>query len=183
MGYVVLFLAKGFEEIEALMPIDILRRGGVEVKTMAIDENDIVIVKGAHGISVEADMFYDRDTALNADMIILPGGGDGTENLDNHEDIGSLLIDFNNRGKYIAAICAAPSILGKRGILKGKKAVCYSGFEKFLEGAVITDENVVYDGNIITSKSMGVSMEFAFTLLEILKGEETVISVKKSLML
>ncbi len=181
MGYVVLFLAKGFEEIEALTPVDVLRRGGVEVKTMAID--DVEVVEGAHGISVKSDMFYDREIAFNADMLILPGGGIGTENLDNNKDISSLLIDFNNKGKYIAAICAAPSILGKRGILKGKKAICYNGFEKFLEGAVITEKSVVCDGNIITSKSMGVSMEFAFTLLKILKGEETVISVKKSLML
>lgn len=182
MSYAVLFLAKGFEEIEALTPVDILRRGGVEVKIMTIEE-DIALVEGAHGISIEADMFYDRETVLNADMLILPGGGAGTENLDNHKDIGSILIDFNNKGKYIAAICAAPSILGKRGILNGKKAICYSGFEKFLEGAVITNKSVVRDGNIITSKSMGTSMEFAFTLLEILKGEKTVLSVKKSLML
>ncbi|MCI8805964.1 MAG: DJ-1/PfpI family protein, partial [Clostridiales bacterium] len=128
MSSTVLFLADGFEEIEALSVIDILRRGNADVVTMSI--NDKAEVIGKSNIKVIADKTFDKDFALKAEMIILPGGGVGTENLKNSEDIIDVIKYFSDNNKMISAICAAPSILGINGVLKGYKATCYPGFEK-----------------------------------------------------
>ncbi|HCL01120.1 MAG TPA: DJ-1 family protein [Lachnoclostridium phytofermentans] len=170
MAIVYVFLADGFEEIEALTVVDLLRRASVDVTTVSITEN--ILVHGAHGIDVMADILF-KDDLSEADMLVLPGGGLGTKNLLAHEGLKSLLINYEKKDRYLAAICAAPSILGTHGLLKGKHAICYPGFEDKLTGAVVTNDKVVVDGNFITSKGAGTSIEFSLELIKILCGEET----------
>lgn len=176
---IVLFLAEGFEEIEALTVVDILRRGKCEIVTMSVDDKTKVI--GKSEIEVFADMPFDKKTALDAEMIILPGGGLGTENIKNSENVIEVIKDFSEKGKKISAICAAPYVLGINGVLKGFKATCYPGFEKFLDGADIVDANVVCDRNIITSKGPGTAMEFALAILKELRGAECEKAVRDGL--
>ncbi|MDR2654769.1 MAG: DJ-1/PfpI family protein [Oscillospiraceae bacterium] len=167
---VYVFLAEGFEEIEAVATIDILRRAGIDVVTVGIGSN---VITGAHGITVSTTI---EDASLNGDefdMAVLPGGTPGIYNLAKSRTVKKILRRAIKEDKYIAAICAAPSILGQNGWLKGKKAVCYPGFESALEGAEIVDQPVVTDGKIITSKGAGTAMEFGFTLVSILCGGET----------
>lgn len=165
---VYMFLAEGFEEIEALCPLDLLRRAGVDVKTVGIGSKTVC---GAHGISVLADMCEDEMNSFDADMIILPGGMPGTLNLDASECVHKAIDTAAQNGSYIAAICAAPSILGKLGLLVGKEAICYPGFEDKLIGAKISDKRVVFDGKIITAAGMGVALEFGLVLVELLCGK------------
>lgn len=166
---VYLFLANGFEEIEAITPIDILRRANINIKTVSI--SDTKEVTGAHGIITQADLlFTEVDFSIN-DMLILPGGMPGTKNLDAHQALKALLTKQYEKGGKIAAICAAPSILGKIGILVGKEAICYPGFEDALTGALISKHLVVKSENIITAKGAGVAVEFALKIVEELKGK------------
>lgn len=176
---VYLILANGFEEIEALTPVDVLRRGGVNVKTVAVTDKRVV---GAHGIEVTADMTIDEVDEKDTDMIILPGGTEGTANLDRCSKVHSLLTYAYNNDKFIAAICAAPRILGYDGILCGRRATCYPDMEKYLIGAKKTGEHVVRDGNVITSDGMGSSLLFALAVLEVLTDGETAQKVAKSVM-
>ncbi len=171
---VYLFLADGFEEIEALTPVDALRRAGVEVKTVGVTGKTVV---GSHGIPVVADVSPAEAEELakggdKVEMIVFPGGMPGAANLD-----ASPLTDlFIERARaddaYVAAICAAPMILGKRGLLKDRDATCYPGFEKYLEGAKYYEASVVVDGNFVTSDGMGSALDFALQLVALLKGEE-----------
>lgn len=164
------FLAKGFEEIEAITPVDILKRAGIEVETISISNSKEVV--GAHGIVVVADYIFDDADLTDADLIFLPGGMPGTTNLDAHEGVKALVQQQLYDQKLLAAICAAPLIIGKMGFLKGKEAICYPGFENLLEGATISKHNVVKDGNIITGKGAGVAVQFALKLVEELKGKD-----------
>lgn len=166
---VYLFLADGFEEVEAITPIDYIRRCDVEVCSVGINGKQI---KGAHGLVIEADMEIDEYSSdENVDMIILPGGLRGTENLkSNIKVIEAIKKAYVNSS--IAAICAAPSILGQLGLLKGRKACCYPGFEKYLEGAKISFEPVVVDNNIITSRGPGTAQQFSFEIIEYLTDRE-----------
>lgn len=164
------FLANGFEEIEAITPIDLLRRAGIEVCTVSV--HDTKNVTGAHGMTILADALYDECSFANADLLFLPGGMPGTTNLENHEGLCQLLRQHNADGKLIAAICAAPSILGKLGILEGKKATCYPGFESFL-GESDTDASVVICDNITTGEGPGAAYDFALDLIEQLTDQET----------
>lgn len=168
MNKVVIFLADGCEEIEALTPIDVLRRGGVDVIGVSISGDKVI--KGAHGINFMADDIFDNIDFDAVDMAVLPGGLIGRNNLMAHKGVNDICLSFSNKGKYIAAICASPSVIGEIGILNGKRAICYPCFESQLKGAVITDENVVKDGNIITSKGPGTALEFSLALLETIKG-------------
>ncbi len=175
---VYMFLANGFEEVEALCPLDLLRRAGVEVTTVGVGGESVV---GAHGIIVGTDMpeIMYRDSA--PEMIILPGGMPGAENLDNSRIVDSAIRAASRNGAYLAAICAAPMILGKRGQLIGKRAVCFPGFEEYLEGAEVeTEKTVVCDGNIITAKGMGAAFEFGLALVEALKGKDVADRIKAS---
>lgn len=165
-----LFLADGFEEIEALTPVDVLRRAGLEVRTVSVSGK--TKVEGSHGINVEADLTLSECGLTGAEMLILPGGKTGTQNLRESEKLASLLLDADKRGLYLAAICAAPSVLGKLGLLRGVRAVCYPGNEKWLEGAQITDADVVRDGRYVTARGMGVSLQFALELVKVLRGDE-----------
>ncbi len=165
-----IFLADGFEEIEAITPIDILRRAGIETVTVSISENLRVV--GAHHIAVEADCLFSQCDFANADALILPGGLPGTTNLGAHQPLLDLLKRHHVAEKLTAAICAAPSILGKLNLLDGKEAICYPSFEKALHGATISGSKVVRSGNIITAKAAGVATEFALELVATLKGTE-----------
>ncbi len=176
---VVVLLAEGFEEIEALAVVDILRRGGVEVKMVSIQEEKWVC--GAHGIRVEADAAVEADILREAEAVVLPGGGPGTERLKQSTWVEETLHRALEKELYLCAICAAPSVLGKYGYLKGKKAICYDGFENQLIGAEVTDRAVVTDGKIITSKGAGTAHLFAFEILKQLKGEATMQQVKESM--
>lgn len=164
------FLANGFEEVEALTPVDLLRRCELDVKTIGVGSQ---IVKGSHGISVLTD-YEQNDLILdkNIDMIILPGGMPGTLNLE-HSRIVQNAIDFCIQNKiYIAAICAAPSILGHKGYLKNKTVTCFPGYENELVGANVTTDLVCVDDKIITAKGAGASMTFSLKLVEILISKE-----------
>ena len=168
---VYIFLANGFEECEALVPLDMLRRANIEVTTVSI--NKTTSVTGSHGITVTADRTAKnliRDISTPPECIILPGGMPGSRHLDENETVDNMLLVASKLGAYIAAICAAPFILGRRGYLSGKNAVCYPGFEDQLIGAVLSDKGTVRDGNIITAKSAGFSFEFAYELIRALRG-------------
>lgn len=176
---VYVFLADGFEEVEALTPIDMLRRVGVEVVTAGVGKTDIV---GAHNITVKADILASDVIAENAEMIVLPGGWPGTPNLQADESVQNAIDVMVRTNGYIAAICAAPMILGEKGLLKGKKATCFFGFEDKLIGADFIGVPVCVDGKIITARSAGVALDFAFELVRVLKDEQTVYSLKEKLL-
>ena len=178
MKKVFIFLADGFEEIEAIAPIDILRRAELDVVTVSI--SDSKTVTGAHGIKVEADQLFTETTFGENDYYVLPGGYDGMLNLSAHQGVNELLKKQHSEGKKLAAICASPSVLGKLGILEGKEAICYPGFEGKLTGAVISKKSVVEDGNVITGKGPGVAVQFALKIVESLKGRETASQVSDS---
>lgn len=169
-----ILLAEGFEEVEAMTPVDLLRRAGVQVDTVAVSENDSAKIVGARGIPVTTDLLL-KYVSETGDMLILPGGQPGVRNLGADPDAADLIRQYAAEGKYIAAICAAPTILGKMGLLQGKKATCYPGLEKELKGASWPGEDVpvVQDGNIITSRGVGTAIPFALKLIEILQGKET----------
>ena len=176
---VYVLLADGFEEIEALTPVDLLRRAGVCVTTVGVTGKT---VKGSHGICVEADKTAEEALKMLADgetpeMVVLPGGMPGAKNLDESPVTDKFLAAVQENDGYAAAICAAPMILGKRGLLKGIAAVCYPGFEEYLLGAEVQERciSVAWDSKkkIITGCAMGAATEFALTLVEALKGEQT----------
>ncbi len=173
------FLANGFEETEAIAPIDILRRSELDVKTVGIGEE---VVVSSHGVAMIPDITeVDFVPSDDIDMIVLPGGMPGTLNLEKSRTVQDAIDFCANNDKYIAAICAAPSIIGKKGLLEGKKATCFPGFEQFLEGAEYTGEGVVHDGKIITGKGPGAAIEFGLKLSEILAGTPKAVKVKASL--
>lgn len=180
MKTVLLFLADGFEEIEALATVDVLRRAGVQVTTVSI--NPAGLVTGAHGIPVMADVLFEQAQYADADMLILPGGMPGAANLDAHEGLRRLITAHAEAGKWLAAICAAPMVYGHMGLLSGRKATCYPGFEGELDGAAYTAAPVEKDGNIITGKGPAVVLPFAYTLAEVLVGEEIVAQVKAGML-
>ena len=181
---VYVLLAEGFEEIEALCPVDILRRGGVEVSTVSIGKT--TAVKGAHNIVVEADttiarVLRDPGLADHIEALVLPGGMPGASNLDESEDVEKLLAVASITESCIGAICAAPMILGKRGMLAGKRAVCYPSFEEKLLGAEVTYEEVAEAGNVITSRGMGTAIPFALRLTAYLTSEQKAEELKKGI--
>ena len=181
MAKVYVFLANGFEDIEALAPVDILRRGGVEVTTISI--NDGIEVESAHGVTVLADTTFDSVGDMSdADMLVLPGGMPGAKNLNEHEGVRRALLRQQEEGKRIAAICAAPLVLGGLGLLQGRKATCYPGFEGTLTGATYTAEPVTADGNITTGKGPGAAMAFGYKLLSYFTDEATVEALKQGMM-
>ena len=181
MKTIFVFLAEGFEEIEALTPVDVLRRAGLAVQTVSVMEEQVVA--GAHGVPVLADKMFAEINPEDAEMILLPGGLPGATNLDAHEELGQMILDFTKEDKPLAAICAAPLVLGNRGLLQGKKATCYPGFETYLQGAEYTAALVEKDGNIITGKGPGAAMEFAFAIVEKYCGADMVKELKKGMMI
>ncbi|MBQ8210880.1 MAG: DJ-1/PfpI family protein [Clostridia bacterium] len=172
---VYVFLADGFEEVEAVTPIDYLRRADIEVITVGVTGKTVT---GAHNISVLCDISVDEIDISKADGIILPGGMPGTLNLENSAEVQSSIDYCNKNGLLIAAICAAPSVLGHKNILQGKKAVCFPGFESELHGADVTSDFAVTDGNIITAKGAGSASEFAFEIIKYFRDEQTALQIK-----
>lgn len=170
---VLLFLADGFEEIEALTPADILRRADIDVKTVSVGKERGQLVTGSHGIGVCPDMTADeaKKAEIKPDAVILPGGMPGAKNLDADPTVDAFVKDAYSAGKLVASICAAPMIPGKRGMLDGKRATCFPGFEEYLTGAVVTGGRVETDGNMITACGMGASTEFALAIVKAMKGE------------
>lgn len=176
-----LFLAPGFEEVEALFPLDLLRRASLDVRTVGIGGRTVT---GSHGITVTADMTDSDYLSLKDDaphMIILPGGMPGTLNLDTSPAVAYAIDTAVASDAYLCAICAAPLILGRRGLLKGRRATCYPGFEAELTGATEIGGRVIRDGKIITATGMGVAMEFGLELISVLAGPETAGRIKESI--
>lgn len=176
---IAILLADGFEEIEALTPLDLLRRAGLDVKTVGITSK---VAIGSHGIPVVTDLLPDEVDLSAVTMAIFPGGMPGSLNLDASPFTDKIIGAVSANGGHLAAICAAPLVLGRRGLLSGKRATCYPGFEKELEGATATGEGVVTDGNITTARGMGVSLAFAKELISILLGREKAVEISKSIM-
>jgi len=171
MAKIYVFLADGFEDVEALIPVDVLRRGGQEVVTVSV-MGDSQVVESAHGVQIVADALFDDVVLSDAQLLLLPGGMPGASNLYDHEELGEALISHSARGGLIAAICAAPAVvLGQLGLLNGRRATCYPGFERLL-GGEYTGELCTVDGNFITAEGPAAAFPFAYKLLEILAGEE-----------
>ena len=163
-------LATGFEEVEALTVIDLMRRAGIDVKSVSITGEKRVM--GTHNIPVEADIIFEEADYDGCEMIVLPGGLPGADHLGEHEGLTAHIRSFAENDKYLAAICAAPQVFGAQGVLEGKKATIYPSMEGCLKGAQPQDEIVVTDGRIITSMGPATAMPFALKLIEVLKGKE-----------
>lgn len=179
MKKVFIFLAEGFEEIEAITPIDVLRRAEIDVTTVSI--TDKKEVSGAHNITMLADTVFAQANFSDADLLVLPGGLPGSTNLNEHKALKELLIDFAKKGKLIGAICAAPLVLGGLGLLKGKTATCYPGVEEKLTGANTTGSPLEVDGNMVTAKGVGAAMKFALQLVTMLKSTDEANQLAKAL--
>lgn len=176
---ITVFLATGFEEIEALTPVDLLRRAGVEVKTVGVGSKTVV---GSHGIPVTADLTEAELMINNLDGVILPGGMPGTKNLEASETVQKAIAYCAAHGKLLAAICAAPSVLGHAGLLRDKRATCFPGFEKDLLGATFVKEDAVRDENVITSRGAGTALAFAEKLIAYAANEEKAANILSSVL-
>lgn len=176
---ILVLLADGFEEIEALTPVDMLRRAGLDVKTVGINGK---IAVGSHKIPVVCDIQPEEVRLDEVSLVILPGGMPGALNLDSSPFTDTVLNAVTENGGRIAAICAAPLVLGRRGLLSGKRATCYPGFEAELVGAEVCDAQVVTDGNITTAKGMGAALEFANELVSLVCGEEKKVALSEAIM-
>ena len=179
MSKIYLFLADGFETVEALAPVDVMRRAGIEVVTVSIMGRREII--SAQDVTVLADTLFENVCYDDADALVLPGGGVGTDNLSAHTPLRALLADAYAKGTLVAAICAAPMVFGRIGILEGKKATCYPGCEGDLFGATYTANAVEQDGNIITACGPGVSFDFGFAIVERLCGSEVVATLRSQM--
>ena len=169
MKSVYIFMADGFEEIEALAVVDMLRRAQIKVIMVSVMEDRIV--KGAHEIQVIADAVFEECEWKDADMLVLPGGSIGAKSLEEHEGIRNILLEYDNKNRWIAAICAAPGVLGQIGLLKDRHATCYPGLEYKMIGAIPEPKSVVVDGKYITGRGMGASIEFSLAIIEELEGK------------
>lgn len=168
MNYI--FLADGFETVEALAVVDMMFRAGIELTKVSM--SDSVAVTTSHKVEIKADKIFDECDFSDADMLILPGGMPGTVNLENDDRLISLIKKHAAEGKKLSAICAAPRVLGRIGLLEGKKACCYPGNEELLKGAEVVYEPVACDGNFITSRGMGTVTQFGAAIIESLCGRE-----------
>lgn len=176
---VLVLFAEGFEEIEALTVVDILRRAKIDVITAGVGSKSVI---GSHEIKIECDIeLSDEFLDKNLSALVLPGGMPGTLNLEKSETVIELIKKAYKEDTLLAAICAAPSVLGKLGLLRGLEATCYPGFEKYLEGAVLSEKGVCQSGKIITGRGMGCSIDFALKILENLKTAEDALRIRSSL--
>ncbi|MBR1414627.1 MAG: DJ-1/PfpI family protein [Prevotella sp.] len=171
MAKVYVFLADGFEDVEALIPVDVLRRGGVDVTTVSVVDGSQV-VESAHGVQMVADALFEDCDFRDADLLLLPGGMPGAKNLYEHEGVREAVLRQQAEGRRLAAICAAPAVvLGQLGVLQGKKATCYPGFEQLLRGADYTGELCTVDGLVTTAEGPAAAFPFAYSLLAQLVSE------------
>jgi len=164
----IVFLATGFEEIEAIGTIDILRRGDIQTVTVSVTGE--LTVNGVHGIPVIADELFENIDCSDCDALVLPGGGPGSVMLNRHEGVRQALVEASQNGKLIAAICASPRVFGSLGLLNGKNATCYPGIEPELIGATFLPEPVVTDQNIITGRGPGLVFDFGLAILTYLNA-------------
>ncbi len=164
-----MFFAPGFEETEAIASLDVIRRGGIDICSVGVSGRKI---KGSHGVEITCDMLAEEATFTGLDGVILPGGMPGTLNLLESQTVNDAIDFCSSQGKAICAICAAPMILGRKGLLSGKEAVCFPGFEDELKGAVLSDKYAVTSGNIITAKGMGSAVLFGLEIVKYFKGEK-----------
>lgn len=178
---VLVHLATGFEEIEALTVVDLLRRVDLEVKTVSVTGEQVV--EGAHGIKVISDLLFEEADYDVCDMIVLPGGLPGAFGLQDHEGLGEQIKKFAEADKPLAAICAAPLVFGGHGVLNGRKATIYPGMEAHLTGGVAINERVVCDGNLITAQGPSIAIDFAVAIVEFFKGKEVVQDLREDLLL
>ncbi|MCX6221953.1 MAG: DJ-1/PfpI family protein [Bacteroidia bacterium] len=178
---ILIHLATGFEETEAVTIIDVLRRANLDVSTVSVTGS--LAVTGAHNITIEADQLYDEADYNMATMIILPGGMPGTSNLLNHTGLTGQLKRFYEEKRFIAAICAAPMILGSLGFLKNRKAVCYPGFESKLTGATVLNAPFMVDENIVTGRGVGTALAFSLEIVRLLKGEQLASELRTALVI
>ena len=170
MSKVFAFVADGLEEVECLAVVDVLRRSGVDTELVSVmGRKDIT---GAHGIHFQADVLFEEVNTDEADVLFLPGGMPGTSNLKAHEGLSEAICRDNKKGRRLAAICAAPSILGEMDLLKGRTATCYPGFEDMLHGASHTLQGVVTDGNITTARGLGYALDLGLELVRLLLGSQ-----------
>ena len=165
-----IFFADGFEEIEGLTVVDMFRRAGIPIQTVSI--SDSLTVTGSHDIKVQADCLLADFDFNTVEMLILPGGMPGTTNLSKCEPLCDALMQFSRQGRYLAAICAAPSVFAKLGFLQGRRATSYPSFMDKLDGAETTEDRVVVDGNVTTSRGLGTAIDFALSLIAQLCGNE-----------
>ena len=180
MAKVYEFLANGFEEIEALAPVDILRRGGVEVKTVSVSGNEWV--ESSHGITVKADLVFEQAGDFSdADMLLLPGGLPGATNLNAHEGVRQAIRHQHEAGRRVGAICAAPMVLGSLGLLQGKKVTCSPGFEKYMTGATYTAQLFQEDGNIITGEGPAATLPYAYRILSYFAGDDATRALQRGM--
>jgi len=179
MAKVYLFLAEGFEDIEALAPVDILRRAGVDVKTVSVSGDPFV--ESAHRVMMQADRLFEDTDLSDADFLVLPGGMPGATNLNEHAGLRKALKEQVERGGKVAAICAAPMVLGSLGLLKGKRATCYPGFEKYMEGAEYTADICTVDGNVTTAEGPAAAFAFGYAILQQLAGDAPVAQLEEGM--
>lgn len=179
MSKVLIFMAEGHEEIEALTVVDLLRRAGIDIYTVSITGEKKVT--GSHGITTVCDKLIETVNFDDADMLVLPGGMPGTLNLGNCELLMDQVHGFNTSKKGLAAICAAPTVFGKAGLLEGKKATCYPGMEGDLKGANTSTDAVCHDGHIITSRGLGTAIPFALEIIRTFQGDEAAEKLAKSI--
>ena len=175
---VYVFLADGFEIIEALAPVDMMKRAKIDVKTVGVTGKNIT---SSCGVAVTADMTIDEFDFYDVEAGVLPGGMPGTLNLENNSAVQKTIDNAKNTNAFICAICAAPSVLGHKGLLNGKKAVCFPGFEDALEGAELSEDFVVTDGKIITAKGAGVCIDFGLEIVKQLKGGDVADEVRRTI--
>lgn len=178
MSKVYIFLADGFEDIEGLTVVDLMRRADIDIRTVSI--KDTKEVTTSHGIPLLTDCIFAEADFSDADMLVLPGGMPGTRYLGAYKPLTDLLSDFYNKGGKVAAICAAPSVFAQLGFLKGRKATSYPSFMDKLDGAQTTTDPVVVDGNVTTSRGLGTAIDFALSLISQLAGEEKAQEIAES---
>ena len=181
MKKIFLFLATGFEETEVVATTDVLLRGGLEAITVSITGNNLV--EGTHGISIKSDKLFEEVDFSEGIMLVLPGGMPGASNLNAHKGLKDLILKYSAEEKYLAAICAAPLVFGELGILKGKKATCYPGYESHLKEAVLCEDCVMQDGKIITGKGPGFALDFGLKIVAELQSQTKSDEVAKGLLL
>ena len=177
---ITVFLANGFEEVEAITPVDIMRRAGLDVRTVSI--YDSPMVTGAHKVPIQTDMVFCQVDFSQVDLIVLPGGLPGSTNLNAHEGLREALVKHYESGKRIAAICAAPMVFGSLGLLEGKRATCYPGCESTMTGAEYTKQLVTIDGNIITGEGPAAAFPYAYAILEIFAGKAVADQLREGMM-
>lgn len=181
MAKTMIFMSDGCEEVEGLMVVDLVRRAGIEILMVSLGTDKVIT--GSHQIRFMADIMFDEADFDACDMIILPGGLQGTENIKNHVGLNEKIKEFSKEGKMLAAICAAPTALGYAGVLDGKKATCYPGMESHFEGKNVTyvNEPAVVDGNVITSRGLGAAIDFSEKIIAHFEGQDAADKVLKAI--